>query len=208
MYVVLKHYNYNGKANESHSYVIWLGGLAGHFRISEERFRSDVIKSSQLLADWKGLYGWKIQGENWFSFTSIMGQWSLKSSSTNGSSRRSPSQVRTMATEVVKLYISLLSEFFSLSDMAVVSSPGGSVTMAEASFLPPGTNSLSASFYLSRILQEITECVNDIGATEMSSEAGVGLKELLDATRSKFEDALGFTWLRGQFLALFGYSPY
>ena len=109
-----------------------------------------------------------------------------------------------MATDIVKLYISLLSEFFSLSDMAVATSPGGNTTMVEPSFLPPGTNSLSTSFYLARILQEITECINDIGATEMSTEAGAGLKELLDAARGRFEDALGYTWLRGQSVLLVG----
>ena len=104
-----------------------------------------------------------------------------------------------MATDIITLYISLLSEFFSLSDIAVTS-PGGTTTEVEPSFLPPGTNSLSTSFYLARVLQEIVDCVNDIGATEMSTEAGAGLKELLDATRGRFEDSLAYTWLRGQSL--------
>jgi exocyst complex component 2 len=102
-----------------------------------------------------------------------------------------------MATDIVKLYVSLLSEFFTLSDMAVITSPGGGSAAVEPPFLPPGTNSLTTSFYLARILQEITECINDVGATEMSSEAGAGLKELLETSRWKFEDALGYTWLRG-----------
>ena len=104
-----------------------------------------------------------------------------------------------MATGIVTQYISFLSEFFSLSNMAVTS-PGGTAKMEEPSFLPPGTNSLLTSFYLVRILQDIAECVNDIGATEISSEAGAGLKELLDATRGRFEDVLAYTWLRGHFL--------
>jgi exocyst complex component 2 len=107
-----------------------------------------------------------------------------------------------MATDIVHLYISLFSEFFSLSDMSVSPSPGGSATVPEPSFLPPGSNSLVTSFYLTRILQEISECVNDIGATEMSSEAGAGLKELLDATRGRFEDALSYAWLRGRSLPM------
>ncbi|KAF8512663.1 exocyst complex component Sec5-domain-containing protein [Hysterangium stoloniferum] len=117
--------------------------------------------------------------------------------STNGpSSRRSPSQIRTMATDIVKTYIALLSEFFSFSDMAVMAPASGDSKGAEPKFIPPGTNSLTSGFYLSRILQEISECINDVGAAEVSSEAGAGLRELLDSARWKFIDVLGHTWMR------------
>jgi len=81
--------------------------------------------------------------------------------------------------------------------MAGATSAGGGQPAAEPRFLPPGTNSITTSHYLARILQEMTKCVNDVGGTEMSSEAGAGLKKLLETARWKFEDVLGFTWLRG-----------
>ncbi|KAH9019422.1 exocyst complex component Sec5-domain-containing protein [Lactarius hengduanensis] len=69
------------------------------------------------------------------------------------SSRRSPSQVRTMAHDVVRLYVSLLSEFFVFSDMAVTTP-----SMVEGSFAPllPGdSNALTTAHYLMKIMAEI-----------------------------------------------------
>lgn len=118
----------------------------------------------------------------------------LSVQSNTNSSRRSPTQVRTMATDIVKTYISLLSEFFDLSDMAVANKE-----VSEPKFIPSGTNSLTTNYYLLKILQEINECIGDLGASDISSEAGAGLKELIDSVRWKFEDVLAFTWIRGMF---------
>jgi exocyst complex component 2 len=106
-----------------------------------------------------------------------------------------------MATDIVKTYISVLSEFFGLSDMAVAKTEA-----SEPKFLPLGTSSLITSYYLLKILQEINECINDLGATEISSEASAGLKELMDSVRWKFEDVLAFTWVQGNFFFCFIYS--
>ena len=96
--------------------------------------------------------------------------------------------------DIIATYISLLSQFFSLSDIAVASNEAG---MTEPKFIPPGTNSLSTSLYLSRILQEITECINDLSASDISNDAATSLKEFMDSARWKFEDVLGYTWIRG-----------
>lgn len=114
----------------------------------------------------------------------------------DGSSRRSPTQVRTMTADIIKTYIALLSDFFSLSDMAVTPSvPDGNST--EPSFLPPGTNSLTAGLYLGRTLQEVNDCVNELLTADMSNDASTVLKELSDSARWKFLDVLSLTWIRG-----------
>ncbi|PSR78598.1 hypothetical protein PHLCEN_2v7345 [Hermanssonia centrifuga] len=111
------------------------------------------------------------------------------------SSRRSPTQCRTMALEIVKLYISLLSEFFMFSDVAVVMSPSlGSSTTPP--LLPRDSNTLTTMHHLTKILGEIQESVNEVQGIEISSEASSSLKNLLESARWRFEDILVNSWLR------------
>ncbi|KAJ7237307.1 exocyst complex component sec5 [Mycena haematopus] len=107
-------------------------------------------------------------------------------------SRRSPSQCKTMALDIIKLYISLVSQFFRLSDMAVMTSPGGSTSPE----LPTNSNSLCTAHYLMKILGEIQETVNELNAMEISSETASGLKSLLESAKWRFEDLLISAWLR------------
>ncbi|KAH8101822.1 exocyst complex component Sec5-domain-containing protein [Cristinia sonorae] len=112
-----------------------------------------------------------------------------------GSSRRSPSQCRTMALDIVKLYVSLLSEFFLFSDMAVMSSSvSGSNTTPP--LLPRDSNSLTTAFHLMKILGEVQESVNEITVMEISHDASSSLKSLLESARWKFEDIMVNAWLR------------
>ncbi|KAE9391105.1 hypothetical protein BT96DRAFT_959624 [Gymnopus androsaceus JB14] len=120
-----------------------------------------------------------------------------KSSTSSSSSRRSPTQCRTMALDVVKLYISLLSQFFNLSDMAVMASASSS-SNAPPTLLPSNSTSLSTAYYLMKILGEIQECVNELNAMEISNDVSVSLKGLLDSAKWRFEDVLVAAWLRGR----------
>ncbi|QRV81990.1 exocyst complex component Sec5 [Ceratobasidium sp. AG-Ba] len=111
-------------------------------------------------------------------------------------SRRSPSQCRTMALDIVRQYISLISEHFKLSDMAVSTLsplPGGQMP---SSFVPPGSDSVSAAHWLQLILKEIVECAREISEMEIGGDAASMLKELIDGARWTFGDALCVLWLR------------
>ncbi|CDO75740.1 hypothetical protein BN946_scf184921.g16 [Trametes cinnabarina] len=108
------------------------------------------------------------------------------------SSRRSPTQCRTMALDIIKLYISLLSEFFLISDMAVMS-PGRNTTPP---LFPKDSNSLTTAHHLIKILGEIQDSVNDVTGMDISSEASSILKNLLESARWKFTDLLVNAWLR------------
>ncbi|KAJ6631115.1 exocyst complex component Sec5-domain-containing protein [Mycena sp. CBHHK59/15] len=110
-------------------------------------------------------------------------------------SRRSASQCRTMALDIVKLYISLISQFFMLSDMAVMSSPGAANPTALPS-LPTNSNSLCTAHYLMKVLGEVQETVNELNAMEISNEAASGLKSLLESAKWRFEDLLISAWMR------------
>ena len=114
------------------------------------------------------------------------------------SRRRSPTQCRTMALDIVKLYMSLLSEFFMFSDMAVMMSPNASSSGTPA-LLPRDSNALTTLHHLTRILGEIQDSVNEINGMDISSEASASLKALLESARWKFEDILIQSWLRGAF---------
>ncbi|KAI0777231.1 exocyst complex component Sec5-domain-containing protein [Trametes elegans] len=108
------------------------------------------------------------------------------------SSRRSPTQCRTMALDIIKLYVSLLSEFFLFSDMAVMS-PGRNTTPP---LFPKSCNSLTTAYHLMKLLGEVQDSVNDITGIEISSEATSSLKNLLESARWKFADILVNAWLR------------
>ena len=99
-----------------------------------------------------------------------------------------------MALDIVKLYISLLSQFFTLSDMAV-SSPTSSQTAN--SMLPMNTHSLSTAHYLTKISGEIQDATNDLKAMEISAEVSQSLRSLLESTRWRFVDVLIQAWQRG-----------
>lgn len=101
-----------------------------------------------------------------------------------------------MILKIVQQYMTLLSEFFTLSDMAASSARQNTSDMLP-SFVPRGSDSLTTSHYLVKLLAEMTDCVNEVVAMEVSPEATTGLKTLLETARWKFEEALCKVWLRG-----------
>jgi exocyst complex component 2 len=104
-----------------------------------------------------------------------------------------------MALEIVQLYISLLSQFFNLSDMAVMASPNASYSSnAPPTTFPQNSTSLSTAHYLLKILGEIQDCVNELNTMEISGDVSTSLKGLLDSTKWRFEDVLVSAWLRGK----------
>ncbi|KAG6899205.1 hypothetical protein C0993_012333 [Termitomyces sp. T159_Od127] len=119
-----------------------------------------------------------------------------KPQGSNAGNRRSPTQSRTMALDVVKHYISLISEFFTLSDMAVMS-PNSNNPLP--SNLPQDSHSLATAHYLMKVLGELQDTVNELNGLEISSEVPSLLKNLLDSAKWKFLNVLVNAWLRGKF---------
>lgn len=100
-----------------------------------------------------------------------------------------------MALEIVRLYITLLSEFFMFSDMAVMSPPTNS-TPSTPPLIPKDSNAFTTAHYLMRILGEMEDTVKDVQGMEISAEASSVLRDLLGSARWKFEDILIVAWLR------------
>jgi len=106
-----------------------------------------------------------------------------------------------MALDIVKLYISLISEFFKLSDVAVVTPP--SLDASTPPLLPTDSHSLATAHYLLRILGELQESVSELNGMEISNEASSSLKSLLESAKWRFTDVLVNAWMRGEFPLLF-----
>jgi exocyst complex component 2 len=106
-----------------------------------------------------------------------------------------------MALDVVKLYISLISEFFKLSDMAVMTSSNS--TASTLPLIPSDSHSLATAYYLSKILGELQESVGELNGMDISSEASSSLKSLHESAKWRFTDILINAWLRGELTLLF-----
>lgn len=120
--------------------------------------------------------------------------------STPISSRRSPTQVRSMARDVVGLYIRLLSSFFTLSSPSA--SPSESSTSGKPpAFVPRDTNSLTAGIWSNRILTEIVEAGNELSLGDIGSEAMDEWQGLIDSTRWRTVEVICETWRLGESLA-------
>lgn len=99
-----------------------------------------------------------------------------------------------MALDIVKLYISLISQFFKLSDVAVMTLPNGSSTSPP--LLPENTHSLCTAYHLVRILAEVNDTVTELNGMDISQDTGV--KSLLESLKWRFEDILTQAWQRGK----------
>lgn len=127
-----------------------------------------------------------------------------KNASASTATRRSPTQCRVMSQDIVTLYVSLLSAFFTLSSShhspphltgAAAADPNATPPLPP--FVPPNSNAAANCHWLLKTLSELTECVSELGALELAGEASQSLKELVASTRWRFEEAICSSWVRG-----------
>ncbi|KAI5478551.1 exocyst complex component sec5 [Pseudohyphozyma bogoriensis] len=131
------------------------------------------------------------------------GKYQKKNDTSASASRRSPTQCRVMTQDIVTLYVSLLSQFFTLSSSMTSQPP---LNPASGSpdpnahplppFVPPSSNAPTICHWLLKILNEISECVSEVGALELAGEASASMKELVASTRWRFEEAICGAWVR------------
>ena len=98
-----------------------------------------------------------------------------------------------MALDIVKLYLSQISEFFKLSDVAIMSSDTRSPV--QPPYFPQNSHSICTAHYLQKILTDLQETVNDLNSLDIGQD--IGLTSLLESVRWKFVDFLVHSWLRG-----------
>ena len=111
-----------------------------------------------------------------------------------------------MTIEIIKLYISLISQFLTLSDVAIASSPNNPIAVDPPEFVPAVSNSITTCHFVSRILTEIVETVADLDGIGTSTESDKSgnqsetknlLKGLVESCRWRFEEAICSTWSKG-----------
>lgn len=109
-----------------------------------------------------------------------------------------------MTQDIVTLYITLISQFFTLSSST--SSPnisnnhgaGDSATVLPLPpFVPIASNAMTTGHWLLKTLNELSECVIEMGPLDLAEEASQSLKELVASTRWRFEEAICASWVRG-----------
>ncbi|KAF8157048.1 exocyst complex component sec5 [Crassisporium funariophilum] len=118
-----------------------------------------------------------------------------KPANSSSGTRRSPTQCRTMAFDIINLYITLISQAFILSDITVMASPNGS-DYNPPPLLPLDSHSLCTAYYLQKILSEVQDCVNEINAMDIGNDVASGLKDLSASLKWRFEDVLTHSWVR------------
>jgi len=115
-------------------------------------------------------------------------------------------EAQKMAKGVIDLYALLLSDFFNLSSpfeeqnasSESLQSPSlRSSKVYKNTFVPPHSDSVAACFFLTKIVMEMCECVNDINAINVAAEASVALSTLMEQTRWRFVEVLCDTWITG-----------
>jgi exocyst complex component 2 len=98
-----------------------------------------------------------------------------------------------MALEVIKLYISLLSTFFTLSDPSISSKASEEVP----SFVPPGTTVLAACHFAEKLVEDVNEGIGELMGVDIGSEAGNGLRNMLDSLKWRMQEVISALWARG-----------
>ncbi|KAG1721393.1 exocyst complex component Sec5-domain-containing protein [Suillus paluster] len=173
----------------------------------ESKASEAVIAQAGGHEVWQGIWD-MMKNVSEVMISSLPNFWKIAKSFLEGkfkrtsSSRRSASQCRQMALDIIKLYISLLSEFFILSDILSKSSTPNSPL-----HLPSHSNSLTTAHWLTKILSEVQDCVTEIGALELG-EGGL-VKGLVESVRWRFEDVLVKSWVRdaNHMYALESFTP-
>jgi exocyst complex component 2 len=106
-----------------------------------------------------------------------------------------------MTQDIVTLYVSLLSEHFTLSSAR--HSPRTDASAADPNatpplppFVPPISNATATCHWLIKCLNELTETVHEMTALELTGEATQSLKELVSSARWRFEEAICSSWIR------------
>ncbi|GAA6031944.1 hypothetical protein JCM8097_003354 [Rhodosporidiobolus ruineniae] len=135
------------------------------------------------------------------------GKYQKKNNASSATTRRSPTQCRVMTQDIVTLYVSLLSSFFTLSSSTnsptiPLSNPSSNpkedlnATPPLPPFVPPISSATTNCHWLLKVLNELMECVSEMGALELAGEATQSLKELVASTRWRFEEAICSCWVR------------
>ncbi|WVO20401.1 uncharacterized protein IAS62_001697 [Cryptococcus decagattii] len=126
------------------------------------------------------------------------GKFRKRDSSDNiAASNRPANTCRIMALEILKLYSSLLSQFFKLSDPSVAESTSrkdGSHQLP--SFVPAGTTVITACYFAEKLVEYVSDCAGELAVHEVVNDSGNSMKGLIESMKWKMEEVIGAAWVR------------
>ena len=107
-------------------------------------------------------------------------------------------QCQRMTSDIIGRYASLISEYFSLHEKSLQTKKTmeGADKYILPDFAPLNANSIYTSEYLTLIISDLANCVNDINTINLAGEAFSGLTDLMEKARSKYIDVLCKCWER------------
>lgn len=99
--------------------------------------------------------------------------------------------------DTIGQYATMISEYFSLHQCQLqIKQTMNGDKCAMPSFVPISANSIYTCEYLTLIIGDLTNCVNNINTTNLAVEAILGLTDLMEKARSNFVDVLCRRWER------------
>jgi exocyst complex component 2 len=105
-------------------------------------------------------------------------------------------QCQRMTRDIIGRYASLISDYFSLDEQAYRTMDEESYKHYIPAFVPVNANSIYTCEYLTLIISDLANCVNNINTINLAGEAFSGLTDLMEKTRSMFIDVLCKCWER------------
>lgn len=106
-----------------------------------------------------------------------------------------------MASEIIKLYISSLSSYFTLSDAALADSRKEKEAPVPP-FVPAGSTVFCSAHYAEVLIDELADCVAELHVSDISGEAVNGLKSLVENTRWRMMEVVTASWAKGMFVSI------
>ncbi|WWC92087.1 uncharacterized protein L201_007041 [Kwoniella dendrophila CBS 6074] len=185
-------------------------------QLASSEYQLNTINPATVDAAWLTIQGFVKQYSD-YVVRSLPGFWKIAKACMDGkyrkrdssgnvpASRRPASTCRSMAMEIIKLYISTISQFFTLSDIAlsdIALSDTSSSSKKEDElpiippFVPHNTSVITSCYFVEKIIDEISDCSNELLSVDVGNEARSGLKNMLDSLRWRFIEVITSTWAK------------
>ena len=99
-----------------------------------------------------------------------------------------------MASEIIKLYTSSLSSYFTLSDAALADKRESLIPP----FVPVGSTVFCSAHYAEMMVDELAECVAELHVSDIGGDAANGLKSLVENMRWRMIEVVTASWAKGK----------
>lgn len=106
-----------------------------------------------------------------------------------------------MTNEILLHFIATLSRYFNFSHEQIqppALNDSEQPLPPLPSFVPETSTTLTSAHYLIKLLNDLSETVNELGSLNLPKQANEDLQDLLSSARWRFIDVLCLLWVRGK----------